>query len=67
MTLYEIDNAILECVDEETGEIIDFEKLDALCIERENKIKNVAQWYKDTIADVEKFKAERDHCRGRSL
>lgn len=60
MTLYEIDNAILECVDEETGEIIDFEKLDALCIKRENKIKNVAQWYKDTIADVEKFKAERE-------
>ena len=60
MTLYEIDNAILDCVDEETGEIIDFEKLDALCIEREKKIKNVAQWYKDTIADVEKFKAERE-------
>lgn len=60
MTLYEIDNAILECVDEETGEIIDFEKLDALCIEKENKIKNVAQWYKDTIADVEAFKAEKE-------
>ena len=60
MTLYEIDNAMLDCVDEETGEIIDFEKLDALCIEREKKIKNVAQWYKDTIADVEKFKAERE-------
>lgn len=60
MTLYEIDNAILECVDEETGEIIDFEKLDELCIERENKIKNVAKWYKDTIAEVEAFKAEKE-------
>lgn len=60
MTLYEIDTAILDCVDEETGEIIDFEKLDALCIERENKIKNVARWYKDTIAEVEAFKAEKE-------
>lgn len=65
MTLYEIDTAILECVDEETGEIIDFEKLDALCIEREEKIKNVAQWYKDTVADIEKFKAERERLSRR--
>lgn len=65
MTLYEIDTAILNCVDEETGEIIDFEKLDALCIEREEKIKSVAQWYKDTVADVEKFKAERERLTKR--
>ena len=60
MTLYEIDNAIIECVDEETGEIIDFEKLNELCIAREEKIKNVAQWYKNTIADIEAFKAEKE-------
>ena len=30
MTLYEIDSAIMDCVDEETGEIIDLEKLEAL-------------------------------------
>lgn len=28
MTLYEIDSAIMDCVDEETGEIIDLEKLE---------------------------------------
>ena len=65
MTLYEIDAAILDCVDEETGEVIDLEKLDALCIEREEKIKNVAQWYKDTVADMEKFKAERERLSKR--
>lgn len=30
MTLYEINNAILECVDMETGEIIDSDKLSEL-------------------------------------
>ena len=34
MTLYDIDAAILECVDEETGEIVDVEKLENLLIER---------------------------------
>ena len=34
MTLYEIDNAILSCTDQETGEIIDQEALDALQMER---------------------------------
>ena len=47
MTLYEIDNAILECIDLETGEIIDTDKLDALQLERETKIENVALWIKD--------------------
>lgn len=37
MTLYEIDSAIMDCVDEETGEIIDLEKLEALNIERDKK------------------------------
>lgn len=33
-TLYEIDSAIYECVDSETGEVIDEEKLNALMMER---------------------------------
>ena len=33
--LYEIDQAILDCVDLETGEILDPEKLDALQMERD--------------------------------
>ena len=33
--LYEIDQAILDCVDLETGEILDSDRLDALQMERE--------------------------------
>lgn len=53
MTLYEIEDAILQCVDQETGEIIDPEALDALQMEREKKIENVALWIKDLRADAE--------------
>ena len=59
MKLYEIDNAILECIDIETGEIIDTEKLDALQMEREEKIENVACWIKDLKAEAEAIKAEK--------
>lgn len=37
MNLYEIDNAILECVDQETGEIIDTDKLTSLQMARDEK------------------------------
>lgn len=53
MTLYEIDSAILACVDQETGEIIDPEALDALQMEREKKLENVALWVKDLKAEAE--------------
>ena len=53
MTLYEIDAAILACVDQETGEIIDPEALDALQMEREKKLENVALWVKDLRAEAD--------------
>lgn len=53
MTLYEIDSAILACVDPETGEIIDPEALDALQMEREKKLEGVALWVKDLKAEAE--------------
>ena len=59
MKLYEIDNAILECIDMETGEIIDAEKLDALNMERDEKIENVVLWIKDLKAEAEAIKAEK--------
>lgn len=37
MTLYEIDARIGECIDVETGEILDYEKLDGLQMERETE------------------------------
>ena len=59
MKLYEIDNAILECIDMETGEVIDTERLDALNMERDAKIENVACWIKDLKAEAEAIKAEK--------
>lgn len=59
MTLYEIDEAILGCIDQESGEIIDGEKLDALQIERDEKLEGVALWIKDLKAEAEALKAEK--------
>jgi len=53
MTLYEIESDILTCVDPESGEIIDPAKLDALQMERERKLENVALWVKDLRAEAE--------------
>ena len=59
MTIYEIDNAILECIDMETGEIIDIDKLNKLELERESKIEGVACWIKDLKAEAEALKNEK--------
>lgn len=59
MILYEIDEQILSCVDMETGEIIDEEKLSQLELEREIKIKNVLYWIKDLKAEANAIKEEK--------
>lgn len=59
-SLYEIEQSILDCIDMETGEIIDAEKLNELMIEREVKIENVALWVKNLLSDADAFKAEKD-------
>ena len=63
--LYDIDAAILACVDMETGEILDPEKLDALQMEREQKLEGVALWVKDLKAEAEAVKAEADKLTAR--
>ena len=59
-SLYEIEQSILDCIDTETGEIIDAEKLNELMIEKEVKIENVALWIKNLLSDADAFKAEKD-------
>ena len=59
MTLYEIDQQLMDCIDLETGEIIDAEKLNALQMERDEKIENVALWIKDLKAEIDALKAEK--------
>lgn len=59
MRLYDIDEAILSCIDTDTGEILDSDKLNALQIEREKKLENVALWIKNLTSDAEALKAEK--------
>lgn len=63
--LYEIDQDILNCVDMETGEIIDSEALDALQMEREAKLEGVALWEKDLMAEAAAVKEEADKLLAR--
>lgn len=58
MKLYEIDAAIAACIDEETGEVIDCEKLVALNMEREQKIESIALWYKNDVAEAAAIREE---------
>lgn len=57
-TLYEIDKAITDCVDAETGEIIDIERLESLQVERETKLENIGLWIKNLESDARDIKAE---------
>jgi hypothetical protein len=59
-SLYEIEQAILDCVDCETGEIIDQEQLNALMMERSTKIESVALWVKNLESDAVAYKAEKE-------
>lgn len=65
MKLYEIDQAILECIDAETGEILDADKLNSLEMARDQKISNVACWLKDLKAENEAIKAEKQNLTKR--
>ena len=58
--LYEIDAAISGCIDAESGEIIDTERLDNLLIERSKKLEGVALWIKNLESDAAAIKAEKN-------
>lgn len=65
MNLYEIDSAIMDCVDMETGEIIDMEALENLQMERDRKIEGIGCWIKNLLADVKALKEEKDNLAAR--
>lgn len=60
MNLYEIEAEMLTCISED-GEVIDLEKLDALTMERNTKVSNIACWIKDLKAEAEAIKAEKQN------
>ena len=57
-SLYEIDQAIMDCIDWETGEVFDPERLDALQMERTAKLEGVACWVKNLTADAKAIREE---------
>lgn len=70
MNLYEIDRAIADLiangVGTETGELtIDTDALDALQMERESKIENIALYIKNLAADAKAIKEEEKVLAGR--
>lgn len=58
MTLYEINQAMLDCIDMETGEIIDVERLNELEMAKAEKIENVVLWIKNLDAETDAIIAE---------
>ena len=56
--LYEIQEDILSCIDLKTGEIIDVERLHGLQMERRQKIRNIACWIKNLLADARAYEDE---------
>ena len=60
MTLYEINSELLNLVDEETGEVLDYEKFMELNMAREEKIENIGLWIKDLKAEALALKAEKE-------
>ena len=65
MNLYEIENEILNCVDMETGEIVDIKKLESLQMERDQKIENIGCWIKNLLSDAEALKSEKENLARR--
>lgn len=59
MNLFEINEEIEKCFDEETGEIFDIESLEQLSMKRDEKIENIALLIKNLKADAEALKAEK--------
>lgn len=59
-SLYEINQQILECIDLETGEILEDSKFDELELAKEEKLENIALYYKNMVSEAEALKAEKN-------
>ena len=58
MKLYEINNEILSCIDLETGEIIAPEKLEALKMDKHEKLRNIAFVALNAAADAKAYEEQ---------
>ena len=58
MKLYEINQEILDCIDMETGEIIAPEKLEALQMDKHEKLRNIGFVYLNAMADAKAYEEQ---------
>ena len=65
MNLYEINAAITSCVDMETGEIIDEAALNKLTMAKAEKVRNIACWIKNLVAEAKAYKEEKESFAAR--
>ena len=65
MKLYEIDQAIDDLVDPETGEILDFDAFEKLQMDRDQKIENMVLKLKNLTAEAKMVKEEEDRLSKR--
>jgi hypothetical protein len=63
--LYEINNQILACVDIDTGEIIDMDKIQELQMEFDQKVEGIACWIKNLLSEAKALKEEKDNLAER--
>ena len=68
MTLFELNKAIEDfdlIVDEETGEVLNIDELDALNLAKDEKIENVCLWIKNLEAEADAIKTEEKNLEAR--
>ena len=58
MNLYEINAELLSCIDTETGEVVDIEKLNSLNMQMQDKIENIGCWVKNLLSNADQLDAE---------
>lgn len=58
LSLYHIDKELEALVDQETGEVLDFDAFEQLQMARDAKIENVACWTKNLDAEAKAIRAE---------
>lgn len=63
--LYQINEQILGCVDMETGEIIDMDKLQELQMEFDQKVEGIACWIKNLLSEAKALKEEKENLAER--
>lgn len=66
-SLYLIDEKIYALIDPETGEIKNEEALEALQMEREQKIENIALWYKNLLSEAKAIGEEEEALHERRM